>query len=71
MYFESQEAYERYHSPEKRRLRSALAAKETERAVSEAHALHEAGDENAARQRLFDAGIQDEGIAYYMQSWNS
>lgn len=34
-------------------------------------ALHEAGDEDAARQRLTDAGIQDEGIAHYMQSWKS
>lgn len=71
MYFESQAAYEHYHSPEQRRLRSERAAKDNDRAVSEALALFEAGDEDASRQRLFDAGIQDEGIAFYLQSWKS
>jgi len=71
MYFKSQAAYEHYHSPEQRCVRRERATKEAERAVSEALALHEAGDEDAARQRLTDAGIQDEGIAHYMQSWKS
>lgn len=69
MQFESQAAYEHYHSPEQRRLRSAQAVSERERAESEALALFEAGDEDAARHRLSDAGIQDEGIAYYLRSW--
>lgn len=71
MYFESQTAYEHYHSPEQRRLRSEPAINARERALSEALAWFEAGDEDAACQRLFNAGIPDEGIAYYLQSWKS
>jgi hypothetical protein len=71
MHFESQAAYEHYHSPDQRRLRSERAAKEGERVVSEALALFKAGDTDASRQHLFDAGIQDEGVAYYLQSWKS
>jgi hypothetical protein len=39
MYFESQTAYEHYHSPDQRRLRSERAARNAERAVSEVKAL--------------------------------
>lgn len=55
MYFDSQAAYEHYHSPEQRRLRSEHLAGEAERVLSEARALFDAGDEEAAGQRLFDA----------------
>lgn len=71
MYFVSQAAYEHYYSPEQRRLRSERAADHTKRAVSEALALFETGDAAAARQRLFDAGMQDEGISYYLRVWKS
>lgn len=71
MHFESQAAYEHYYSAEQRRLRSERIAVDKEQVLSEAWALLDSGNEIAARQRLFDAGIQDDGISFYIQSWLS
>lgn len=69
MYFSSQQEYERYYLPEQRRVRAEQARGATEQMVSDALVLFNAGDEDAACQRLFDAGIQDDGISCYIQMW--
>lgn len=69
MYFASQEEFLRYHSPEQRQIRSEEAKRFGEVAVSEALNLFNSGDVESARQRLFEAGIQEEGIACYLNMW--
>lgn len=69
MYFANQKAYEEYHSPAQRRIRAEEARKTAESAVSEALSFFKSGDTESARQRLFDAGISDDGIAYYLHEW--
>lgn len=69
--FSNQQEYERYYSPEERQKRLEAARKATETAVSEALALFNAGDLEGARQRLFDAGISDDGIAAYLSMWRN
>lgn len=69
MYFANQKAYEEYHSPAQRRIREEEGRKVAESAVSEALSYFNAGETEAARQRLFDAGISDDGIAYYLHEW--
>jgi hypothetical protein len=64
-----QAAYEHYHSPEQRRLRSERATQEKERAVSEALAMCEAGNVDGARQHLLGVGMEEEGVTLYLQSW--
>lgn len=71
MNFASQQEYERYYSAEQRQRRTEEAKLITEIAVSEALALFNMGDREAASQRLFDAGIQDDGIACYLDTWGS
>lgn len=68
--FASQKEYEAYHSPEARRARCEAAQAVTNRAVSEAWQLFRDGDRQGAEQRLFDAGLQESGISYYMQAWS-
>lgn len=69
MYFTSQQEYERYYSPEQQQIRTEQARNVTEAVVADAHRCFTAGDIEAARQILFDAGIQDDGIAFYLSSW--
>lgn len=69
MYFASQEEFLRYHSPEQRQIRAEEAKRYGEVAVSEALKLFNLGDIESARQRLFEAGIQEEGIACYLSMW--
>lgn len=69
MYFASQEEFVRYHSPEQRQIRAEEARRFGEVAVSEALKLFNLGDVESARQRLFEAGIQEEGIACYLSMW--
>lgn len=64
-----QERYVAYYSPEQRAARTEAARKITETAVSDAHRLFFSGDADAARGRLFSAGLQDEGISFYLHSW--
>lgn len=66
-----QERYVAYHSPEQRAARMEVARIANETAVSDAHRLFFSGDAEAARDRLFSAGIQDEGISFYLHSWGS
>ena len=40
-----------------------------EAAVTEALFLYLDGDIQSAKERLFSAGIQEEGISYYLNSW--
>ena len=67
--FTSQADYVAYHSPEQRTIRTEKARQVTEQAVCEAHALFFAGDADAACQRLFEAGLTDEGIAHCLLYW--
>lgn len=69
MYFVSQEEFLRYYSPEQRAIRSEEATRLREAAVSEALNLFNSGDVESARHRLFEAGIQEEGIACYLSMW--
>jgi hypothetical protein len=64
-----QDRYIAYHSPEQRASRTETARKVTETAVSDAHHLFFSGDAGAARNRLFSAGLQEEGINFYLHSW--
>jgi len=66
-----QEQYVAHHAPERRAARTAAARQETESAVSEAHRLFFSGDIEAARDRLSSAGLSDEGLSYYLNSWGS
>ena len=69
MVFGNQAEYERYHSPEQRSIRLKRAEQAREAAVTEAFSFYMAGDIQSAKERLFSAGIQDEGISYYLNSW--
>lgn len=71
MVFSSQAEYERYHSPEARRERLAVAEAKREATVSLALKLFNEGDEAGAEQVLFDGGISDDGIAAYFAMWRS
>ena len=64
-----QERYVAYHAPEQRASRLEAARRFSEAAVSDAHRLFFLGDADAARDRLFSAGIQAEGINFYLHSW--
>ena len=66
-----QERYVAYHSPEQRTSRLEAARSANEAAVSDAHRLFFSGDVEAAWDRLFSAGIQDDGISFYLNSWGS
>lgn len=66
-----QEEYVAYHSSEQRAARMAEARQSNDVAVSEAHHLFFSGDIVAARDRLFSAGIQVEGISYHLTLWGS
>ena len=66
-----QERYVAYHSPEQRTSRLDAARSANEMAVSDAHRLFFSGDAEAARDRLFSAGIRAEGISFYLHSWGS
>ena len=66
-----QEEYVAYYSSEQRTARMAEARQFNDAAVSEAHHLFFSGDIEAARDRLFSEGIQDEGISYYFTLWGS
>ena len=69
MFFKNQAEYEHYHSPEQRRSRMQKAEQAREAAVTEALSLYLDGDIQSAKERLFSAGIQEEGISYYLNSW--
>jgi len=64
-----QEQHVAYHSPAQRASRTEAARNATKTAVSDAHRLFFLGDVEAARGRLFSAGIQDEGIDIYLHAW--
>jgi hypothetical protein len=64
-----QQEYMAYHSPEQRAIRLAEARKANDQAVAEAHQLFFSGDVQAASDRLFSAGIPDEGISHYLACW--
>lgn len=69
MYFADQKSYEEYHSPEQRKIRQEEARKLSEKSITMALALYESGDKAGAEKTLFDAGFQEDGIAYYMSAW--
>lgn len=71
MYFTSQAEYERHYAPENAAARRLAAQQAGERAQCEALALFNAGDRAGARQRLFDAGYDWDGIAILLQNWQS
>lgn len=64
-----QERYVAYHSPEQKKARTEAARSFTEATVSDAHRLFFSGDAEAARHCMFLAGLQDEGIDFYLHSW--
>jgi hypothetical protein len=64
-----QQAYVAYHSSEQRAVRLAAAREANDLAVSAAHQLYFSGDVDAARDRLFAAGIPDDGVSYYLGCW--
>jgi hypothetical protein len=66
-----QEQYVAYHSPEQRASRSEAQRIASEAAVSDAHRLFFSGDAEAAQYRLESAGLQFEGISYYLNLWGS
>lgn len=70
MYFATQAEYVAYHSPEARAARIAAARQATDAAVADALHMHNDGDVAGARDRLFDAGIGDDGISYYLGIWS-
>ena len=63
-------AHERYHSPAERAARLSQARRANEAAVDEAHGAFADGDRSAAERILFDAGLSDDGIAYYLGQWS-
>lgn len=69
MYFKDQKTYEEYHSPEQREKRIVSARRETDIAVAEALGRFNSGDINGARNKLFDAGISEDGVVYYLSAW--
>ena len=68
--FQTQADYEAFYSPEAIAARTVAAREVTDKAVAEAWQLCNDGDREAARQRLITAGLSDEGVAYYLQSWD-
>lgn len=67
-----QQQYTAYHSPEQKAARSAAARRFTDEAITEAHRLFFVSENaDAARETLFSAGMQEEGICFYMDSWAS
>ena len=71
MYFSSQAEYERHYAPENVAARRLAAQQAGERAQGEALALFNAGDAEGARQRLFDAGYDWDGISHLLHNWKS
>lgn len=69
MYFKDQKSYEEHYSPVQRKARSEILRKARETAVSAAHEQFIDGDDDGARTKLFDAGIKDDGISYFMSTW--
>ena len=69
MHFSSQAEYERYYAPKNVAARRLAAQQAGERAQGEALALFNTGDVEGARQRLFDAGYDWDGIAILLRNW--
>ncbi|MET3109612.1 hypothetical protein AAKU58_004469 [Oxalobacteraceae bacterium GrIS 1.18] len=69
MYFTDQKSFEEYRSPATRTERIKRMVATRELAISEAFELYRQGDIEAARYRLFDAGIGFDGIVDYLNIW--
>lgn len=67
--FSTQAEYEAYYSSEARAVRLLDGRLKNEAAVSAALQLYQDGDTDEARQCLFNAGFDHEGIAYYLDVW--
>lgn len=68
--FATQAEYEAYHAPKARALRLAAARQAADAAVADALHMYNDGDVAGACDRLFDAGIDDDGISYYLAIWS-
>ena len=66
-----QEAYVEFHSQENKAVRMKAAREETEKVVTEAHTLFFSGDRVGARELLLSAGLNMEGVCYYLDAWSS